>query len=126
MNRRKTAPNRRETKLLMGIAATLLAAAAVGGIYEAYEATHPERYATATIRDKARVCSGGGSDQSCSYLIYTDHGTYEDTDSVTQGKFNSSDIYGDLTIGQTYEFHLRGVRSGFMSWYPNIIGYTHK
>lgn len=35
-------------------------------------------------------------------------------------KFNSSDIYNQIKIGQKYRITTTGVRNNFMSWYRNI------
>ena len=74
------------------------------------------------VTGKERVCSGnsdGGTD--CKYLIYTTETTFEDTDTIWWGKFNSSDHYGALQIGQTYDLTTTGYRIGFMSAYANIV-----
>lgn len=39
-------------------------------------------------------------------------------------KFNSTEIYGDLEVGSTYEFTTIGMRSQFLGIYENIVGYT--
>ena len=72
---------------------------------------------TATVTDKG-VKRYDGSDK---YLIYTDIGTFENTDQWLCGKFNSSDIYGRIEVGATYEFDTIGIRAPFFSWYENII-----
>ena len=72
---------------------------------------------TATVTDKS-VKRYNGSDK---YLIYTDIGTFENTDQWLCGKFNSSDIYGRIEVGATYEFDTIGIRVTFFSWYENII-----
>lgn len=80
-----------------------------------------QREVTATVEDKERVCSGSGDSQSCKYLIFTDQGTFENTDSLLTGKFDSSDVYGRIKEGRTYTFKVAGYRQGFLSMYPNII-----
>ena len=72
---------------------------------------------TATVTDKG-VKRYDGSDK---YLIYTDIGTFENTDQWLCGKFDSSDIYGRIEVGKTYEFDVVGLRVPFFSWYENII-----
>ena len=54
------------------------------------------------------------------YLIFTDTGVFQITDSLIAGRFNSADIYAGIKIGITYDFTVRGDRSELMSWYPNI------
>lgn len=106
-----------------GIAAAIAAGLLISGVYGGYEAMNPRTTKTATVTDKARVCDSGGT---CKYLIYTDNGVFEDTDSWFPWKTNSSDVFGALKVGSAYEFKLKGIRSGFWSWYPNIIGYNAK
>ena len=60
------------------------------------------------------------------YLIYCKNKNeeivvYEITDSIFQGKFNSSDIYGSIEVGKEYTFVIRGTRIGVTSTYPNIV-----
>jgi hypothetical protein len=57
------------------------------------------------------------------YLIFTDAGTFEDTDTWIRLKFNSSDVYGEAKklTGKQAEIKCYGWRSPFMSWYPNVI-----
>lgn len=73
-----------------------------------------------TVKDKERICSGGESG-TCKYLVYTDNGVYQNTDSLWYFKFNSSDIYGALDAGTTYRASVYGFRVPFLSWYKNII-----
>lgn len=68
------------------------------------------------------------SSKESKYLIYCedmDGNTvvYEVTDSLLHGRFNSSDVYAQISVGKTYEFTVGGSRSGFLSWYPNIYEY---
>ena len=65
------------------------------------------------------------ADDTDKYLIYTDIGTFENTDEWLCGKFNSSDIYGRIKIGDTYEFTVIGFRIPFLSAYQNIIEVKH-
>lgn len=61
------------------------------------------------------------------YMVYgrtvtEDHlpKSYEVTDSVLARRYDSSDIYGEIEVGKTYEMIVGGNRIPFMSWYPNI------
>ena len=38
-------------------------------------------------------------------------------------KFNSSDIYDEVSAGNTYIFNIRGMRSRFFGVYPNIYNF---
>lgn len=70
------------------------------------------------VTGKERVTSGDSS----KYLIFTDKGTFENTDYLFKGKFNSSDIYGKIEINQKYRFDVGGMRIPFLSMYQNIHG----
>lgn len=74
---------------------------------------------TITVSDKERVCSSDTHD--CKYLVFTETGTYENTDTLLNFKFNSSDIQGQLKPGNTYEVEVWGFRVPVLSWYPNIL-----
>ncbi len=68
-----------------------------------------------------RVTSGSGDGASSKYLVFTDGETFENTDSLWHGKFNSSDVYGHLQVGKHYRANVYGWRIPFMSSYRNII-----
>lgn len=53
-------------------------------------------------------------------VVDTDNNTYKITDLFLIGKFNSTDIYNNLNIGQAYLIEVTGVRNRFFSWYKNI------
>ena len=63
------------------------------------------------------VKRNGNSDK---YLIYTDNTTYEVTDLFWHFDFYSSDEYGHIKVGKTYECDCYGWRIGWLSWYKNI------
>ena len=46
---------------------------------------------------------------------------FENTDNLFRGKFNSSNIQGQLKMGYTYKLTVVGYRIPFFSWYENII-----
>lgn len=87
------------------------------GIYGAYEAVNPTKDVTVTVTDK--VVKNSKNDST--YLIFTDKGVFEDSDSLINGKWNSSDLYNELKVGKTYTLHVRGIRNHVLSWYPNIL-----
>jgi hypothetical protein len=99
-----------------------LIAAAVGGCRAAYHAS--EKTVTATVLKAERVTHGTGDSQTHRYLVFTDNGTFECTDSLLYGKFNSADVYGRLAPGSRYTFRLTGWRWEPGSWYPNILSAT--
>ena len=70
-----------------------------------------------TIKDKY-VKSGSKSGK---YLIVdSNNNTYQVTDLLFKGKFNSTDIYNQLEIGKTYRVEISGKRIHIFSWYQNI------
>jgi predicted membrane protein len=76
---------------------------------------------TATVTDKVVK----NSKEHSKYLIFTeaengDVRVFKDTDALFRGKFNSSDIYGEIKVGKTYQFKTYGFRIPFLSFYENI------
>ena len=70
-----------------------------------------------TIKDKY-IKNGGKSGK---YLIVDSNGnTYQVTDLLFKGKFNSTDIYNQLEIGKTYKVEISGKRIHIFSMYQNI------
>lgn len=76
-----------------------------------------EETVTITVTDKS-VKRYNDKDK---YLIYTNEGTYEITDTVAYFRFNSSDLYGKIEVGKTYECKVCGWRIPIFSSYKNII-----
>ena len=77
--------------------------------------------ALATVTDKGTKRYGKGD----KYLVYChnengDSEVFEITDSILKFRFDSSDLYNDVQIGETYEFTICGSRVPWLSWYPNI------
>lgn len=61
------------------------------------------------------------------YMVYgrtvtDDHlpKSYEISDSVLANRYDSSDLYGAIEVGKTYEMIVGGNRVPFISWYPDI------
>ena len=76
---------------------------------------------TITVTEKERIVTGG-EQTSSKWLVFTaEHDVLENTDSLLWFKFNSSSVQGQLMVGETYTVNVYGWRSGFLSWYPNII-----
>ena len=82
---------------------------------------------TVTITDKERVTTQVAEGQTDSkYLIYGEDENgktyvFEDTDTLFRWKFNSSDVFGALKEGETYELTVIGFRVHIFNWYENII-----
>ena len=66
------------------------------------------------------------SDKQDKYLIFAkiegeeEIQVFEITDNWVEGKLNSSTIYGNIKVGETYTFTIKGSRNEMLSWYPNI------
>jgi exopolysaccharide biosynthesis protein len=54
------------------------------------------------------------------YLVFTSDGVFENTDTWSYLKFDSSDIQGQLMQGGTFDISYYGFRVPFFSKYPNI------
>jgi hypothetical protein len=84
---------------------------------------------TVTIADKERVTTSVTKGQTYSkYLIYGEDENgktyvFEDTDTLFRWKFNSSDVYGALKEGETYELTVIGFRVHILNWYENIVDF---
>lgn len=76
-----------------------------------------------TVEEKMERCKDG----DCKYLIYTTSGVFQNTDSLLNMKFDSSDVYGALKVGKTYDVETTGLRIPVLSMYPNIVEFkeTH-
>lgn len=74
------------------------------------------------ILDKERVvASSNDGTVTSKYLIFTEHETFENTDTFWAFKYNSSDIYGKISKGATCTFEVTGFRVPFFSMYRNIL-----
>ena len=109
-----------------GLVLAALAVLAIGKI-----APHFDRDTyVATVTDKERVIQQSGEDGIKSrYLIFTEleDGTtkvFQNSDSWLELKFRSSDVYGQLKEGETFEFETYGWRVPLFSWYENIKSVT--
>ena len=70
-----------------------------------------------TVKDKY-VKRNGESDL---YLVATEEGeTYKIEDLFFKGKFNSTDLYNKLDIGEKYKVEVTGVRIPIFSMYKNL------
>ncbi len=74
---------------------------------------------TFTIQEKGIKRGSGNSGDK--YLLYTDKGVYQNTDSWLALKFRSSDLYGKLKVGRTYDCTAQGLRIPFFSSYKNVL-----
>jgi hypothetical protein len=71
-----------------------------------------------------RVSYGSGDSTTHKYLVFTPDETFEVTDTLIFGHFDSSDRYGKLLADHRYQVKVVGWRAHFLSWYRNIIEVT--
>jgi len=76
---------------------------------------------TFTVTDKETKVTSDGENVSSKYIVFTENETFENTDLLFGGKFNSSDIQGKLKRGETYTADVYGWRVPFFSMYRNIV-----
>lgn len=81
---------------------------------------------TITVTDKERIYTGSGDTSSSKYLVFGednngDSFVFENTDCILRGKWDSSNIQGQLKEGNTYKITVIGYRVPFLSMYQNII-----
>ena len=93
--------------------------------YEAIFSFNDTEY-TITVTDKERIYEGSGDTSSSKYLVFGDDNNgnslvFENTDCFIRGKWNSSNIQGQLKEGNTYKVTVVGYRVSFFSMYQNII-----
>lgn len=69
-----------------------------------------------TVTDKYVALSGKKTEKR----ISTSCGVFNVEDELSQGHWNSADLYGQLEIGKTYDFEAYGYRNGFLSAFPNV------
>jgi len=74
-------------------------------------------YETITVEDKETKYDDGTE----KYLIFTDKGVYEVTDSFLVLHFSASDVYHELKRNETYNVKTYGWRIPFFSSYNNIV-----
>ena len=99
---------------ILGILTAMFIPACIGG--PSY--FKKEQVNNVCVTDKEVKRSGGEKDK---YLIFTNKGTFEITDSLIHMRFNSSDLYGMISKDRCYNFIVTRFRSGFLSEYRNIL-----
>ena len=93
--------------------------------YEAIFSFNDTEY-TITVTDKERIYEGSGDTSLSKYLVFGDDDNgnslvFENTDCFIRGKWNSSNIQGQLKEGNTYKVTVVGYRVSLFSMYQNII-----
>ena len=115
-----TGPTNKNMQNLMAIFTVLILLFAVCIGISSCVATFDDSAVTATIKGLDVKRSSESSDR---YIVFTDKGVFENTDSMIRGKWNSSDLQNQLIDLQGKEVTLKvcGWRVNWLSWYPNIL-----
>lgn len=103
------------------IASAFFSVAATGMALPLIQSLSSSETVDIVVVDKDRITTGSGDSMSSKYLIFTEAETFENTDSLTRWKFNSSDIQGQLRVGEAYQVEVYGYRIPFLSQYRNIV-----
>lgn len=102
---------------------TALIVAAATAVSLASCSSMNQRTETCTVSGKESVTLP--NDQGNQYRVHSyECGTLTVADTLTQGRFNSAELYGQLTVETTYDMELGGYRNGLMSMFPNILTAT--
>lgn len=107
----------KEKKIGLSIIAIIIIAWIAGSIVFRALPLLTQETVSVTVTEKERIRDGDND----KYLIWTEDEVFENTDEFLLGKFNSSDIYGNLKENETYECKVYGWRIPLFSTYRNII-----
>lgn len=100
----------------------LLVVAGAGAAVYSEHGNKTTQTCTVTDKDRTTVTSREGTSSSDSRIYTEDCGTMQVADLMTQGQFNSADIYAQIQPGLTYEITTVGWRIPFLSAFPTILG----
>ena len=123
-NLRKDIKRRKRNRVIsMVVVITVMLLFVIG--YNAIFSFNDTEY-TITVTDKERIYEGSGDTSSSKYLVFGDDENgnslvFENTDTLLRGKWDSSNIQGQLKEGNTYKITVVGYRVPFLSMYQNII-----
>ncbi|WP_136057288.1 hypothetical protein [Microbacterium sp. K24] len=107
----------------MKIKKTLAAAAAIiaaGTLLAGCGIQYDGETTGCTVTDKYVTVSKDKSEKR----IATSCGTFNVEDELSQGQWNSADLYARIEVGKTYDFEAYGFRNGFLSAFPNVSDAT--
>ena len=95
----------------------------LGGLAFAIPGWASRHTETITVKDK---WIDPGSNQSAYLVLTTDDNILTISDAMIFLVFDSSDRWGQIEIGKTYEVEVYGWRIRFLSMYPDIIKVVHE
>lgn len=73
-----------------------------------------------TVTDKYVSLNG----KSSAKMVASSCGVFMVEDEISQGNWNSADVYAQIEVGKTYDFEAYGPRNGLLSLFPNINSAT--
>lgn len=104
------------------IVIVLLVVAGAGAAVYAERGNQTTQTCTVTDKDRTTITPRDGTSRSDSRIYTEQCGTMQVADLLTQGQFDSADIYASIEVGHTYEITTVGWRIPFLSAFPTILG----
>ncbi|MDR6868747.1 hypothetical protein J2Y69_003371 [Microbacterium resistens] len=101
-----------KTRISAALAAVAVSALALTGCGIQYS----EDTTGCLVTDKYVTVSNKASQK----MIASSCGVFTVEDELSQGQWNSADLYAALEVGKVYDFEAYGFRNGFLSAFPNI------
>lgn len=80
-----------------------------------------ERTVDTMVDERERIVTGSGQDLSSKYIVFTNAGEFEVTDTWLFFDFRSSSRYALMKKGYQCNVQVAGWRVGFLSMYPNVV-----
>ncbi|AHL18569.1 secreted protein [Microbacterium phage vB_MoxS-ISF9] len=62
--------------------------------------------------------------KSSAKMVASSCGVFTVEDELSQGNWNSADVYASIEVGKTYDFETYGYRNGFLGAFPNVNSAT--
>lgn len=100
----------------------LLVVGGIGAAVYAERGNETTRTCTVTDKDRTTISNRDTGTRSDMRIYTEDCGTMQVSDLMTQGQFESADIYAAIEPGHTYEITTVGWRIGWLSAFPTILG----
>lgn len=117
LNTRRVDKGWLDPMVIIGSLIILLIPSAI--IFGIVNATHVEEHNGCTVTDKDRT---SGQDGKSDMRVYTSNcGNFHVADSLLSWTWSSSDTYGSIEVGKTYDFKTRGFRVPLLSMFPNVV-----
>lgn len=80
------------------------------------------RECTVTGKESVSTTNASSDMRTHEYRVYTEEcGTLKVADTLSYGRWDSSELYSQLKEGETYNILTGGYRNGFFSIFPNVL-----